>query len=327
MQQMEYRKLGHSGLEISAIGLGSWLTYGTQTEEETAQACIARAYDHGVTFFDTANAYGRGRAEEVVGRTLAVYARDSYVLATKVYFPMGDRPTQRGLSRKHIIDQCDASLRRLQTDYIDLYQCHRYDPETPLEEVLRALEDLVRWGKIRYAGVSEWSAAQLEEAVRCQRQRGWDRLISNQPIYNMLVRYVEEAVLPVSRQMGIGQVVFSPLAQGILTGKYTATHALPPGSRATQEGANQWIKSYLVPEVLEAVGRLRAMAESNAWTLPALALAWVLRRQEVSTVIIGASRPEQIDQNLSALDISWSPELTGQVDEILRPLAGFTPVW
>src|SRR3954469_8242153 len=217
---MNYRHLGASGLRVSEIALGSWLTYGGTVEDDSAVACIHRAFEQGVNFFDTANVYRRGEAEKVVGRARAGIDRDDYVLATKVYFPMGEGPNDRGLSRKHIMEQCNASLRRLGTDYIDLYQCHRYDTETPLEETLRALDDLVSQGKVLYVGVSEWSATQISDAVYMAREYNLDRIVSNQPIYNMLTRYIERDVIPLCEREGIGQVVFSPLAQGILTGKY-----------------------------------------------------------------------------------------------------------
>jgi aryl-alcohol dehydrogenase-like predicted oxidoreductase len=216
---LEYRRLGGSGLKVSEIALGSWLTYGGSVAEERARECIRRAYELGINFFDTANVYARGAAEEIVGRALKGFARESYVLATKVYFPMGEGPNDRGLSRKHIMEQCHASLRRLGVDYVDLYQCHRYDTETPLEETLRALDDLVRQGKVLYVGVSEWSAGQISEALRIADEMGFDRIVSNQPCYNMIQRHIERRVMPLCEVEGVGQVVFSPLAQGVLTGK------------------------------------------------------------------------------------------------------------
>lgn len=247
---MKYRNVGRSGLRVSEVGLGSWLTYGTATERDTAIECIDTAYRLGVNFFDTANAYNRGEAEKLVGEALRKYPRSSYVLATKVYFPMGDGPNDRGLSRKHIMEQCDASLKRLGVDYIDLYQCHRFDASTSLEETLFALDDLVRQGKILYAGVSEWSAAQISQAKAIEDKRNLRPIISNQPIYNMLVRYIEKDVIPTSEQFGVGQVVFSPLAQGILTGKYQPGSAIPEDSRAANDNTNHWIRSYLRDDVL-----------------------------------------------------------------------------
>lgn len=324
---MEYRRLGGSGLKVSAIGLGSWLTYGTATETETAESCIRKAYELGVTFFDTANAYNNGAAEQVMGRVLSAYPRESYVLATKVYFPMGDGPNDRGLSRKHIIEQCDASLRRLGTDYIDLYQCHRYDPDTPLEETLRALDDLQAQGKILYAGVSEWSAAQIADAVGIANRLGLRRLVSNQPIYNMLVRYIEKEIVPISMREGLGQVVFSPLAQGILSGKYKAGQPIPAESRANDERTNHWIKSYLNDRVLTSVGKLEALAAESGCSLTQFALAWVLSRPGISSAIIGASRPAQVEENVKAADITLPEDTLRTADDILEELRGFAPIW
>lgn len=324
---MQYRRLGQSGLVVSTIALGSWLTYGMNTEHDQSRKCIETAYDLGVTFFDTANAYNNGQAEEVVGDVLGAYSRDSYVLATKVFFPMGDKPTQRGLSRKHIMDQCHQSLKRLKTDYIDLYQCHRPDPAVPLDETLRALDDLVRQGKVLYTGVSEWPAPLLQEAVSIADRRGFDRIVSNQPIYNMLVRYIEDEVLPTSMREGIGQVVFSPLSQGILTGKYKDASNLPSGSRAQLGNANHWIKSYLTPEVLNAVSELQNLAEQNGLTLSQMALAWILRQKGVSSAIIGASKPEQVVENVKASDVTLSDSLTATIDKTLNTIPEFNPLW
>ncbi|MEB3103558.1 aldo/keto reductase family protein [Ferviditalea candida] len=324
---MNYRRLGNSGLRISEIGLGSWLTYGTAVERETAKECVYKAYDLGINFFDTANAYNRGAAEAVVGEALKSYPRDSYVLATKVYFPMGDGPNDRGLSRKHIMEQCEASLKRLGTDYIDLYQCHRYDTSVPLEETLRALDDLVTQGKVLYAGISEWSAAQIVDAVRLGRQMNLHPIISNQPIYNMLVRYIEKEVLPISEREGLGQVVFSPLAQGILTGKYKPGHPVPSGTRAANDETNQWIKSYLRDDVLNRVQQLEDLAIDMGISLSQLALAWVLRQPGVSSAIIGASRPAQIEENAKAVEVRLTDEILRQIDGILEEINDFVPIW
>ena len=238
---MQYRHLGKYGVKVSEVSLGSWLTYGGATEDESARACIEKAYDLGINFFDTANVYARGKSEEVVGKSLAAYPRDSYFLATKVFFPMGDGPNDRGLSRKHIFEQCHLSLKRLGTDYIDLYQCHRYDTATPLEETLVALDDLARQGKILYAGVSEWSAGQIAHAVDYIRGAGLHPLVSNQPYYNMIGRGIEKEVIPLCEREGLGQVVFSPLAQGVLTGKYKPGQPPPEGSRAADPGQNMFM--------------------------------------------------------------------------------------
>jgi len=315
---MEYRQLGKSGLRVSAIALGSWLTYGVSVEKERSLACIRKAYELGVNFFDTANVYGRGAAETVVGEALQAYPRDSYVLATKVFFPMGDGPNDRGLSRKHIMEQCHASLRRLRTDYIDLYQCHRYDPSVPLEETLRALDDLVTQGKVLYAGVSEWTAAQITDAVRTGERLGLHRIVSNQPRYNMFERGIEEEVLPVCAREGIGQVVFSPLAQGVLTGKYRLNQPVPEGSRATTPEGKEFIQRFLTPAYLQKVEALRQIAAEAGIPLARMALAWVLRRPEISAAIVGASRPEQVEENVKAAGVKLPPDLLQKIEEVLQ---------
>ena len=314
---VRYRRVGKSGLKVSEIGLGSWLTYGGYVGEATARDCIVRAYELGVNFFDTANAYHRGAAEEVLGKVLRQFPRESYVLATKVYFPMGDGPNDRGLSRKHIMEQCHASLKRLQTDYIDLYQCHRYDPEVPLEEVLRALDDLVAQGKVLYAGVSEWSAAQIIEALHLGRALNLHGLISNQPCYNMLQRGIEQEIIPLCTREGIGQVVYSPLAQGVLTGKYRKGTAIPAGTRATEEGAKHFVARLLTDRNLEKVAQLEALAKEHGYTLVELALAWVLRLPIISSAIIGARTPEQVEQNVKASGIALSEEILAEIERIL----------
>ncbi|GGH81765.1 voltage-dependent potassium channel beta subunit [Pullulanibacillus pueri] len=325
---MKYRRLGNSGMKISEIGLGSWLTYGETVGNQNAKEIIHKAFDLGINFFDTANAYNRGAAEKVVGEILSEFSRSSYVLATKVYFPMGEGPNDRGLSRKHIIEQCEASLTRLGVDYIDLYQCHRFDEETPTEETLMALDDLVRQGKILYYGVSEWSAAQITDAVHLTKSRNLHPLVSNQPIYNMLVRYIEKEVLPVSEENGIGQVVFSPLAQGILTGKYKPGHEIPSDSRAANEKINGLIQTYLKDEILERVAKLEALAKNELNVkLSQLAIAWVLRQPGVSSAIVGASRPAQVEENAKASDIVLSEALLEEISGILQEIDGFLPKW
>jgi aryl-alcohol dehydrogenase-like predicted oxidoreductase len=314
---MQYRRLGRAGVRVSTIALGSWLTYGGSVAEEAAIQCIHKAYELGINFFDTANAYNRGAAEEVVRRALKDYSRDSFVLATKVYFPMGEGPNDRGLSRKHIMEQCHASLRRLGTDYIDLYQCHRYDPETPLEEVLRALDDLVTQGKVLYAGVSEWSAVQIDDAVYTAHELNLDRIASNQPIYNMLQRYIERDVLPLCEREGIGQVVFSPLSQGILTGKYKPGQQPEQGTRAADPESNSFMQDLMNDKVLTAVQKLQTLAQQNGYTLSQMALAWVLRKQIVSAAIIGASRPQQVEENAKASEMTLTDDVLHQIDEIL----------
>ncbi len=314
---MEYRKLGHSGLMVSEVCLGSWLTYGNSTENATAEACINKAYELGINFFDTANVYARGKSEEVVGKSLAKFPRDSYVLATKVFFPMNDgqMPNNKGLSRKHIIEQCNQSLKRLGTDYIDLYQCHRYDSNTPLEETLRALDDLVTQGKVLYLGFSEWTATQIRDSVKFQAAHNFDRFISSQPYYNLLGRGVEKEVIPTCQQEGIGQIVFSPLAQGILTGKYKPGQPLPEGSRAADPKQNDFLnKGNLDQNTLERVQKLVPIAEGLGLSLAQLALAWCLRQDNVASVIIGASQPEQLVDNAGASGVKLSAETLAAID-------------
>ena len=321
---MRYRKLGRSGVKVSAVGIGSWLTYGGSVEEDTARRCLLRAYERGVTFWDTANVYARGRAEEVVGRVLPEVARDQIVLATKVYFSMGDGPNDRGLSRKHIREQCDASLRRLGVDYIDLYQCHRYDLATPLEETVRAMDDLVRAGKVLYWGVSEWNADQIAAACDLARARGWAEPSSNQPQYSALWRRVEPRVFPACREFGLGNVVWSPLAMGILTGKYTEAAKPPAGTRAAGRSA-EMMEDYFTQPVLDAVQRLKPLADEAHCTLAQLALAWCLREEVVSSVIVGATRPEQVDDNVAAADLDIDSSVFARMNDILAPVAPFEP--
>jgi voltage-dependent potassium channel beta subunit len=314
---MEYRRLGNTGLKVSEISLGSWLTYGGYVEEQNAAASIDKAYDLGINFFDTANVYMRGEAEIVVGKALKKYVRDSYVLATKVFWPMGDGPNDRGLSRKHVIEQCHASLKRLNTDYVDIYYCHRYDPETPLEETLRALDDLVRQGKVLYVGVSEWTAEQITEAVHLADKKLLDRIVVNQPQYSMLQRYIEKEVIPVSEKHGIGQVVWSPLAQGVLTGKYKKGEKAPEGSRAAQENY-KGLFGLLTDENLDRVELLKEVAADNELSLANLALAWILRQNNVASALVGASRPEQMEENVKASGVKLSAETLARIEDILR---------
>jgi len=321
---VRYRNLGRWGVKLSAVGLGSWLTYGSSVEEESARACIRRAYERGVNFFDTADVYARGRAEEVVGRAIRDFPRDQLVLATKVYFPMGDGPNDRGLSRKHVRVEIDASLRRLQVDYVDLYQCHRYDVATPLEETVQAMDDLVRAGKILYWGVSEWNADQIAGATMLARARGWAEPVSNQPQYSALWRRVEPRVFPACKEYGLGNVVWSPLAMGILTGKYTDAAHPPHGTRAAGRAA-EMMEDYFTQPVLDAVQRVKPLAERAHCTPAQLALAWCLRNDAVTSVIVGATRPEQVDDNVAAADLDVDPEIFREIDEILAPVAPFEP--
>ncbi|GAC1312806.1 MAG: aldo/keto reductase family protein [Vulcanimicrobiaceae bacterium] len=321
---MRYRRLGRSGVKVSAVGLGSWLTYGGAVEEATARACIVRAYERGITFFDTANVYARGRSEEVVGRAIAEFRRESVVLATKVYFPMGDGPNDAGLSRKHVFEQCHLSLRRLGVEYIDLYQCHRFDRETPLDETVAAMNDLVRAGKILYWGVSEWNADQIAAAVVLARARGWAEPVSNQPQYSALWRRIEERVLPTCGAYGLGNVVWSPLAMGILTGKYSDARTPPAGSRAAGTSADM-MEDYFTQPVLDAVARLAPLATDAGATLGQLALAWCLRRPEVASVIVGATKAEHVDDNAAAADLDVDASIFARMDAILEPVAPHEP--
>jgi voltage-dependent potassium channel beta subunit len=312
---MQYRRLGNTGLKVSEISLGSWLTYGGYVEEQNAVSSIDLAYESGINFFDTANVYIRGEAEKVVGKALNKYPRSSYVLATKVFGQMGDGPNDQGLSRKHIMEQCDASLKRLGMDYIDIYYCHRYHPETPLHETLRALDDLVRQGKVLYVGVSEWTAEQITEAVHLADQKLLDRIVVNQPNYSMLHRYIEKEIIPVSEKHGIGQVVFSPLAQGVLTGKYKKGENLPEGSRAAQANTN--MSHILTPQNLDKVEQLRLVAYEEDLTLAQLAIAWILRQQNVASALVGASRPEQLEETIKASGVKLSSDTLEKINEIL----------
>lgn len=316
MISMKYRRLGNSGLKVSEISLGSWLTYGKTVEDNTAEKTIHKAYELGINFFDSANVYERGEGERVMAGALKEYPRESYVITTKAFWPMGEGPNDRGLSRKHVIEQANASLKRMNLDYVDIFYCHRYDPQTPVEETLRAIDDLIRQGKILYAGVSEWSAAQIEEAVRVADKFLLDRIVVNQPVYNMLNRYIEKEVIPVSSNHGIGQVVFSPLAQGILTGKYKG-NTIPEDSRASNAEINNFMKGMLTETTFTKVEQLEKIAKELEITLPSLALAWILRQPNVSSALIGASRPSQVEENVKAVEIELTSEVIEKIEGIL----------
>ncbi|MFJ1640208.1 aldo/keto reductase family protein [Streptomyces sp. NPDC088256] len=322
---MEFRRLGRSGLTISEIAYGNWLTHGSQVEEDAAVACIRAALDAGITTFDTADVYAETRAEAVLGRALRNERREGLEVFTKVYFPTGPGHNDRGLGRKHIMESIDNSLRRLQTDYVDLYQAHRYDHSTPLEETMEAFADVVRSGKALYIGVSEWTADQLRAAQGLARELRIP-LISNQPQYSALWRVIEGEVVPASKELGIGQIVWSPIAQGALTGKYKPGAPLPAGSRATDDkgGANM-VARWLRDDVLERVQRLRPLADSAGLSLAQLAVAWVLQNTKVSAAIIGASRPEQVTENVGAAGVTLDAELLKGIDDILDPVVERDP--
>ncbi|GIP44022.1 voltage-gated potassium channel [Paenibacillus sp. J45TS6] len=312
---MFYRRVGSSGLKVSEISLGSWLTYGGYVERENAILAIEEAYDLGVNFFDTANVYEQGAAEELIGQSLAPYPRHSYVLATKMYFPMGEGPNDQGLSRKHIMEQADASLKRLGLSYIDILYCHRFDPETPLEETLRALDDLVTQGKILYIGVSEWTAAQMAEAHTIANQYLLDRIVVNQPMYNMFERSIEDEIIPFGEEKGIGQVVFSPLAQGLLTGKYNSATELPENSRAAKL---DFVRDGITEDKIAKVKQLGRIAEELGISMSQLAIAWILRQKNVASALVGASRPQQVAENVKASGIKLSADVLQQIEYILK---------
>jgi aryl-alcohol dehydrogenase-like predicted oxidoreductase len=317
---MRYRTLGHSGLKLSTIGLGSWLTFGTAVDKATARACVLRAWELGVNFIDTANVYGRGAAEVTLAPILKELNRDELVLATKVFFPMGEGINERGLSRKHMRHQMDRSLGRLDVEYVDLYQCHRFDPTTPLEETCEAMDDLVRAGKALYWGISEWNADQIAAAATLCRARGWTAPISNQPQYSALWRRIEARVLPTCQEYGIGNVVFSPLAMGILTGKYTDVKHPPRGTRAAGAAADM-MEDYFTAPVLDAVAKAKAIATRAGCSLSQLALAWCLRQPAVTSAIVGVTSVSHVDDNVAAADLTPDPAILAEFDSILAPVA------
>ncbi|MGJ9422986.1 aldo/keto reductase family protein [Aeromicrobium sp. CF3.5] len=323
---MEIRNLGASGLKISAISYGNWLTHGSQVEEDAALACVRQALDEGITTFDTADVYANTAAETVLGKALAGERREGLEIFTKVYFPTGPGAhNDHGLSRKHIMESIEGSLRRLGTDHVDLYQAHRYDHETPLEETMEAFADVVHSGKALYIGVSEWRADELRAAHALARELKIS-LISNQPQYNMLWRVIEDEVVPTSRELGIGQIVWSPIAQGVLTGKYKPGADLPAGSRATDEkGGADMISRFMDDDVLERVQRLTPVAEQAGLSLAQLAIAWVLANDNVSSAIIGASRPEQVTENVKAAGVTLDADAMAAIDEALGDIAERDP--
>jgi aryl-alcohol dehydrogenase-like predicted oxidoreductase len=323
---MDYRHLGKSGMLVSALSYGNWITHGSQIEEDAATACVKAALEAGVTTFDTADVYAWGKAESVLGRALKGVRRDSIEIFTKVYFPTGFNPNNRGLSRKHIMESLHASLERLQTDHVDLLQAHRFDYEAPLEETLRAFDDLVRQGKVHYIGVSEWTAEQIADALQLADDMGFDRIISNQPQYSLIWRVIEAEVVPLCQQEGVGQICWSPLAQGVLTGKYLPGAPPLPDSRATGVEAEEmsWL---LRDEVLTPVQGYAELCRQAGYTPASVALAWVLQNENVSSAIIGASRPEQIAENIKALDIELEPDFVAAIEEVLAPTTLFDPAF
>jgi aryl-alcohol dehydrogenase-like predicted oxidoreductase len=319
---MKYRKLGDSDLEVSEISLGSWLTYGVGVEADAARACLEEAFDQGINFIDTANVYGRGAAESFLGDALQGRARDSYVLATKLFFPMSD--ADRGLSRAQVEKQLDASLQRLRTDHVDLYQCHRYDFDTPLEETMEALTRAVESGKTRYIGFSEWPAERIQAAIDLAGDGHVAKFVSSQPQYSLLWREPEAKVIPLCAANGISQIVWSPLGQGVLSGKYDPDRPPPKDSRAASDAMGGWMDRLMQPDVLRAVQQLKPIAEEAGLTLPQFALAWVLREPNVASAIIGASRPAQVRENVAASGVVIDTQLFVRAERILDEALGRT---
>ena len=323
---MEYRYLGHSGLKISEVTYGNWLTHGSQVENEIATQCVHAALDAGITTFDTADVYANTKAEQVLGDALAGQRRESLEIFTKVYNPTGPKgPNDSGLSRKHIMESINGSLTRLGTDYVDLYQAHRYDYETPLEETMQAFADVVRQGKALYSGVSEWRAEEIRAGHALAQDLGI-HLISNQPQYSMLWRVIEEEVIPASQELGLSQIVWSPIAQGVLTGKYKKGQPLPEGSRATDEsGGARAVQRYLDDEILDAVAQLEPIAAELDLTMAQLAIAWVLSNDNVASALVGASRPEQIASNAAAAGVTLEADVLARIDTAIGHLAERDP--
>lgn len=309
---MEFRRLGSAGMKVSSVSLGAWLTYGGSVEEDAAADCIRTAIENDINFIDVADAYAKGKAEETVGRAIKEFKRSDLVISSKLYWPQSDNVNDRGLSRKHIMESIDKSLQRLGTDYLDIYFCHRSDPDTPMEETVRAMEDLVRMGKVLYWGTSVWSAAQIEQAVGVADRINGYRPQVEQPRYNMLDRHIEPEIMPTVARNGIGLVVWSPLAQGVLTGKYN--DGIPAGSRAAEI---DWVREGIVEADLETVRKLTPIAGDHGLSMAQLALAWILRRPEISSVITGASRPSQVLDNVKAATVKLGEDALAAIEEIL----------
>ena len=321
---MEYRKLGSSGMYISALAYGNWVTHGEQIDQEAATACVRKALDLGITTFDTADAYANTRAETALGEALRGTRRESIEIFTKVYFPTGEGKNDRGLSRKHVMESINGSLRRLGTDYVDLYQAHRYDYETPLEETMQAFADIVRAGKAHYIGVSEWTVDEVRAGAALANELGI-QLVSNQPQYSMLWRVIEEEIVPASIELGIGQICWSPLAQGVLTGKYVPGQAAPEDSRFASDDGALKENRYLTEDILERVQKLKPIADEAGLSMAGLAVAWVLQNTNVSAAIVGASRPEQLEDNAKAAGVKLDDGLMARIDELLDPVAERDP--
>lgn len=315
---MRYRKLGRYGIRVSEVSLGGWLTQGRTIDDATTEQIVHKAFDLGINLFDTADVYNRGEAELALGKAIQGMKREELVIATKCFFPMSDSPNDRGLGRKHITESVNASLKRMQIDYIDVMQFHRFDAETPLDETVRAIDDLIRQGKVLYWGVSEWKAEQITDLVHTARAMNANPPASNQPNYSMLHRVIEPAVLPTCEHFGIGSIVFSPLAQGVLTGKYKPGQPRPEGSRGADDTSNNFMQNLLKDDVLTRVAKLEAFAQEQGHPLGRFALAWILRKPGISSVIVGASRIEQIEANVEASGIELSPEIWRQAEAILE---------
>ncbi len=314
---MQYRFLGNSGFKVSAISYGNWLTHGSQVEADQAIKTVHAAYEHGITTFDTADVYAGTKAEVVLADAIKGFRREGIELFTKVYWPIGEGVNDRGLSRKHVMEAINGSLRRLKVDYVDLYQAHRFDHETPLEETMRAFEDIVRSGKALYIGVSEWSAEQIQAAVDIAKQMNFDKIVSNQPQYSMLWRVIEGEVVPTSVKNGISQIVWSPMAQGVLTGKYLPGQPAPAGSRATDAGGARMIERWMRDDVLNAVQNLKPIAADLGISMGQLAIAWVLKNPNVASAIVGASRPDQIVDNIKAIDVVLDDAVMKKIDDVV----------
>jgi aryl-alcohol dehydrogenase-like predicted oxidoreductase len=321
---MNHRHLGQSGLVVSEISYGNWITHGSQVEKDAAIACVRAALDEGITTFDTADIYAKTKAEDVLGEALAGERRQGLEIFTKVYWPTGPGMNDRGLSRKHIMESIEGSLRRLRTDYVDLYQAHRYDFETPLEETMLAFADLVRQGKVLYVGVSEWTAEQIRQAAALARELKIP-LISNQPQYSLLWRVIEAEVIPACEKLGIGQIVWSPMAQGVLSGKYLPGQPPPPGSRATSEAGAQFIARFMNDDVLSRVQQLKPIAKEAGLTMPQLAIAWVLQNPNVSSAIVGATKPEQVRDNVKASGVTLDAAIMKRIDEVVGAIVERDP--